>query len=229
MKKILTITVLLLCCFPLVRAQAPLKEKQSATSDTIKLPKYEPHLSVGTGFMATSNGDNRIYTSVAPSFIFRPSSRWTIKTGFGILTDVGLNPYYTTAATHSLAPLKRNGGTGLVSGHVAAQYRVNDNLWLSAAVYHVGGTYAPVFGFGKGNVLDVSATAFSAAADFKFNDDNFLHLSLTYIRDNYGTMPFLYHDAWMHSGYGRWGFYAHPTDYYRLCAPFEPAFYGGVF
>ena len=179
--------------------------------------------------MATSNGDNRIYTSVAPSFIFRPSSRWTIKTGFGILTDVGLNPYYTTAATHSLAPLKRNGGTGLVSGHVAAQYRVNDNLWLSAAVYHVGGTYAPVFGFGKGNVLDVSATAFSAAADFKFNDDNFLHLSFTYIRDNYGTMPFLYHDAWMHSGYGRWGFYAHPTDYYRLCSPFEPAFYGGVF
>ena len=59
-----------------------------------------------------------------------------------------------------LAPYRqRNGGTGLVSAHAAAQYQVNDHLWLAASLYHLTGTYAPLYGFGNGDVFDVSAKA----------------------------------------------------------------------
>ena len=44
-------------------------------SDTLVLPKWEPHLSVSTGFMGTSYGDNRLFTSVAPSLVYRPSDK----------------------------------------------------------------------------------------------------------------------------------------------------------
>ena len=46
-------------------------------SDTLRLPKWEPHLAVATGFMGSSAGDNRLFTTVAPSLTYRPSSRWT--------------------------------------------------------------------------------------------------------------------------------------------------------
>ena len=220
MKKIL-LSILVLCAMPVAHAQlfggfySPLFPY--ITDDTIKAPKYEPHLSVSTGFMGSTHGDNRMFTSVAPSLVVRPSNRWTITTGLSLTSDFGLNPnYIATAEPNSLAPLRRNGGTGLVSAYAAAQYQAGDNIWLSAMLYHLGGTYAPLYGFANGNVLDVSATALSAAATFRFKNDNFLHLSFTYVRDDYGTIPFLYHDYWMHGGcYSPYGFgiYASPFCY----------------
>jgi hypothetical protein len=196
-------------------------------SDTVKLSRWEPHLQVSTGFMGTSYGDNRLYTSVAPSLTFRPSDRWAMNAGFRITTDMGLNPNYAySSPERSLAPYKhRNGGTGLAAAHVVAQYQVSDRLWLAAAVYHLGGTYAPVYGFGNGEVFDVSATAVSAAASYRFNDDSFLHLSFTYVRDEQGTLPYLYHDAWMH-GYG-WGMYASPMGPYGMGIA-HGHYFGGV-
>lgn len=197
-------------------------------SDTVKLSRWEPHLSVNTGFMGTSYGDNRLYTSVAPSLTFRPSSRWAVNAGFRITNDMGLNPNYAfSSPVRSLAPYRhRNGGTGLASAHVAAQYQVSDRLWLAAAVYHLGGTYAPIYGFGNGEVFDVSATAVSAAASYRFKNDSFLHLSFTYVRDEQGTLPYLYHDAWM-QGYGSWGMYALPMGGCRMASPYSHAFFGG--
>ena len=197
-------------------------------SDTVKMSRWEPHLRVNTGFLGTSYGDNRLYTSVAPSLTFRPSSRWAVNAGFSITTDMGLNPNYAfSSPERSLAPYKhRNGGTGLASAHVAAQYQVSDRLWMAAAVYHLGGTYAPIYGFGNGEVFDVSATAISAAASYRFKNDSFLHFSFTYVRDAQGTLPYLYHDAWMH-GYGSWGMYASPMGCYGLGIPHGHCF-GGV-
>ena len=194
-------------------------------TDTVRLSRWEPHLSVGTGFMGTSYGDNRLFTSVAPSLTFRPNGRWAVNAGFRITTDMGLNTNYAfSSPTRSLAPYKhRNGGTGLVSAHAAARYQVSDRLWLAAAVCHVGGTYAPLYGFGNCDVFDVSATAVSAAAAYRFGEDSFLHLSFTYVRDGQGTLPFLYHDAWM-QGYGSWGLYGPPMGGYGMSVP-----YGGVF
>lgn len=193
---------------------------------TLELPKVEPHLSVGTGFMGTSYGDNRLYTSVAPSLVYRPSKKWTLMGGFRITTDMGLNPNYPFGSgLTDLAPYRRNGGTGLVSGGVRAQYQVNDNVWLAGSVYHIGGTYAPLY-FGNGNVYDVSCTAISAEAAFRFANNNFLHVSFTYLNDQQGTLPYMMHDAWMHcGGYGGWGFYATPADYYRMAA-FGPMCHG---
>ncbi len=190
-------------------------------ADTVKLSRWEPHLSVGTGFFGTSYGDNRLFTTVAPSLTFRPNSRWTVNAGFRITTDMGLNPNYAYgSSTQDLAPYKhRNGGTGMASAHVAAQYQVNDRLWLAAALYHLGGTYAPIYGFGNGNVFDVSATAVSAAATYRFKNDSFLHLAVTYVRDEQGTLPYLWHDAWMH-GYGSWGMY-------HMGTPCSQMFLGG--
>ena len=200
----------------------PLKE----IKDTVRTPKWEPHLSVSTGFIGSSFGDNRLFTSVAPSLAYRPNDRWRLSAGFRITSDMGF-PMLST--NRDLAPYKRNGGTGLVSAHAAAEYKVNDNLWLAASVYHIGGTYAPFFGFGKGSALDVSATAVSAAAAFRFNERDFLHLSFTVVHDHYGTLPFMYHDAWMHSGFSPWGLYATPTDYYRMASPFCPYFFDGIY
>ena len=212
-----------------VVAAVPSRAQWRSHADTVALPKWEPHLSVSTGFIGSSYGDNRLYTSVAPSLTFRPSDRWTINAGFRITSDMGLNPHYAfSSPAKNLAPYKhRNGGTGIASAHVAAQYQVSDRLWLAASVYHLGGTYAPIYGFGNGTTFDVSATAVSAAASYRFRNDSFLHFSVTYIRDEYGTMPYLFHDAWMHGGYGPWGLYASPTEYYRMAAPYSPLFFGG--
>ena len=134
-------------------------------SDTLVLPKWEPHLSVSTGFMGTSYGDNRLFTSVAPSLVYRPSDKWTLVGGFRITTDMGLNPNYTIGTNQrSLAPYKTNGGTGLASGYVEAQYQVNENFWLAGSIYHIGGSYAPFYGPLNGEAFQVSATAISAAA-----------------------------------------------------------------
>ena len=198
-------------------------------SDTLVLPKWEPHLSVSTGFMGTSYGDNRLFTSVSPSLVYRPSDKWTLVGGFRITTDMGLNPNYTIGTNQrSLAPYKTNGGTGLASGYVEAQYQVNENFWLAGSIYHIGGSYAPFYGPLNGEAFQVSATAISAAAAFRFSNNNLLHISFTYIRDHAGTMPFMLHDAWMHSGgFAPWGLYATPTDYYRMAAPYSPMFFGG--
>lgn len=179
------------------------------------IPRWEPHLSVSTGFVGTSWGDNRLYTSVAPSLIYRPSNRWSFDAGFRITTDMGLGTLpasvgeNTTSSTRSLAPY-RNGGTGLASAHVEAVYQANDNLWLSAALYHMGGNYSPLYSPFGGQSFDVSITALSAAAAFRFANDSWLNLSFTLVRDQAGTLPLLYHDAWMYSGYrlyNPWGGY----------------------
>lgn len=197
--------------------------------DTIRLPKWEPHLAVSTGFLGTSFGDNRLYTSVAPSLVYRPSDKWTVVSGFRITTDMGLNPNYSIGSSQrSLAPYRTNGGTGLASGYVEAQYQVNDNFWLAGSVYHIGGSYAPLFGPLNSEAFNVSATAISAAAAFRFKNNNLLHISFTYVRDHAGTMPYMLYDTWMHAGgFGPWGMYASPTDYYRMAAPYSPMFFGG--
>ena len=218
--------VLLMCIMSVGTVHAQWR----SDTDTVKLSRWEPHLSVSTGFIGTSYGDNRLYSSVAPSLTFRPNSRWAVNAGFRITTDMGLNPNYTLSTpVKSLAPYRqRNGGTGLVSAHAAAQYQVSDHLWLAASLYHLTGTYAPLYGFGNGDVFDVSATALSAAALYSFSNDSFLHLSFTYLRDEYGTMPYLYYDAWMH-GYGSWGMHVSPLECYRLASPYGHAFMGGMY
>jgi len=41
-------------------------------------------------------------------------------------------------------------------------------------------------------------------------------------------MPYMLYDTWMHAGgFGPWGMYASPTDYYRMAAPYSPMFFGG--
>lgn len=199
-------------------------------SDTIHLPKWEPHLAVTTGFMGSTNGDNRLFSSVSPSIIHRPNDKWTIRAGFRITSDMGLNPQFSLSKpAKNLAPYKRNGGTGLASAHIEAYYRAGKNVWLAASIYHLGGTYAPFYGFANGEVLNVSATAISAAAAFRFNEESFLQLSFTVIRDHYGTLPYMYHDSWMHGGFGSWGMYTSPTDYYRIATPFNPYYMGGLY
>ena len=202
--------ILLVCLMAVVPARA---QWERGVTDTVRLPRWEPHLSVCTGFMGTSYGDNRLFSSVAPSLTFRPNARWTVNAGFRITTDMGLNPNYSISSPRrSLAPYRRdnNGGTGLVSVHAAAQYQVNDRLWLAAAVYHLTGTYAPICAFTNGNVLDVSVTALSAAATYRLRNDSFLHFAVSYIRDEYGTLPYMWHDALMHGGYSGWGMYGTP-------------------
>ena len=194
--------------------------------DTVS-SKWTPHLSVGTGVLGTSHGENRLFNSVAPSLIFRPNDRWALEGGFRVTTAVsvgsGSNSLFDTPA-RSLAPYKNQGGsTGLVSAHVSASYRANERLWLSAMVYHLGGNYAPLYGWGAGSEFDVSVTAFSAAATYRFANDSFLHLSFTCLHDTQGTLPMLMHDGWMLGGHG---FYSPMLDY-SVASPFHPMYMGG--
>ena len=183
--------------------------------DSLPMPKWEPHLSVGTGFVATSYGDNRMYSTVAPSLAYHPNNKLTVTGGFRITSDLGLNPNYNLGSTRSLAPRRRNGGTGLVSAELAAQYKVGENVWLAAALYHMSGQYAPMYGFANGSTLDVSATAIAASAAFRFNNDNYLHLYVSFIRDHAGTMPYLLYDTFC-SGWGRYGDYGWPYNRYGM-------------
>lgn len=207
---------------------AAMSAQEPAQKDSVRLSKWEPHLSVSSGFMGTSWGDNRLYTSVAPSLTYRPNERWSFDGGFRITSDMGLSREFNLSpAPQDLAPYReRNGGTGLVSAHLSAQYQVNDNMWLAASIYHLGGSYAPMYGPWGGSTFDVSATAISAEAAFRFKEDNFLTVSFTYIHDNCGTMPLMLHDMWMHHPYGQWGMYMSPADYYRMADPYSPMYYG---
>lgn len=177
----------------------------AADFDTIAFPRWEPHLSVGTGFFGTSFGDNRIFTSVAPSLSYRPNSCLTVNGGFNIVSDFGADKVFSSPApVRSYAPYRNEGGTGLVGVHVGAEYQVNDNVWIAASLYHLGGSYAPIYALSNGPV-DVSVTALTAEAAFRFKDNNFLHLSVTIANDRNGSLPYMWHDAFM-TGHG-WGMY----------------------
>ena len=77
---LIVLVIAMVCPMGLVSGQRPVMEKTAA--DTIVMPKWEPHLTVGTGFMGTSYGDNRLFTTVAPSLKYCPNDRWTISGGF---------------------------------------------------------------------------------------------------------------------------------------------------
>lgn len=194
----------------------PAKAQHIQERDTI-VPRWEPHISVTTGFVGSSYGDNRLYTSIAPSVTFRPTKRLSFVGGIGMMNDLGMDPHYLVHPVRSLAPLRSsNGGTGLVSAYVGAEYQVNDRLWLAASLYHLGGQYAPFFGCANGSAVDVSATALSAEAAYRFSDNNYLRLSFTVVRDHTGMLPYMMYDSWMYHGWGSWNSYASPTDLYRL-------------
>ena len=221
----------LFLAIPLLWAQSsPLEvegyAKDFGLYDSLPLPKWEPHLSVGTGFISSYHGDSRMYSTVAPSLVYRPNDKLTVTGGFRITTDLSFNPSYHVGAPRSLAPRRHNGSTGLVSAELGAQYRLGENVWLAAALYHLGGQYVPMYGFASGQTLEMSATAIAASAAFRFNNDNYLHLYVAFIRDNAGTLPHLMYDTFC-SGWGGYGGYGWSYyDYYRMMSPGAMGFSG---
>lgn len=202
LNKNILLLILVACVLPLQAQRRPYYDRLLPQSQDSLLPRWEPHLAVGTGFTSSTQGDNRLFTAVAPSLTYHASDKLSLFAGFSILSDLGLNPNYNVG--RSYAPRRNNGGTGLVTVEAGGEYQLNEKVWLAASVWHVGGQYAPFFGPLNGDAMEVSATAISAAAAFRFKNDNFLHLSFTIVRDHAGTLPWMYHDAWMHSGFG-WG------------------------
>jgi len=188
-----------------VRAQYPYYDglfRYWPSDDSLKLRQVEPHLSVSTGFIGNSRGDNRVFTSVAPSFTYRANEKVTFMGGFSVLSDFGLDRNFVNNPIRSKAPRRdRNGGTGIVSAEVGMHYQVNDKFLLSAWLYHAGGQYAPFYSRINDGAFDVSVTALSASAAYRFNNEDFLRVSLTVIRDHTGSMPFVLHDAWMSRGW----------------------------
>lgn len=189
--------------------------------DTVILPRWEPHLYVATGFVGSDYFGSRVFTTVAPSVTYRPNARLEMNAGFRVTSDFGANKIFNVGApVRSLAPYRHNESTGLVSAHVGAEYQVGDNVWLGASLYHLGGSYAPMYGFWGGNAVDVSVTALTAEAAFRFRNNNFLHLAVSIVRDQYGTLPFLYHDAFMYGGCRAWGFYGAPMGFCGSAMPY---------
>ena len=186
-------------------------------------PKWEPHVMMGTGFVGTNYGDNRIYNTFAPSLVYRPNSRLTLTGGFALMTDLGLNSNYRPASVRSKAPRRSNGGTGLVSAGLEAQYQLGENLWIAASLYHMSGQYAPMYGCANGNVLDMSVTAFSTSMAYRFSNDNYLHLYVSFIRDNAGTMPYLLYDSFC-NGWGGLSAYGRPFGHYSMLSVWDRNF-----
>jgi len=181
-------------------------EAAAQGADSLRVPRWEPHVGVTTGFLGTGHGDNRLFTTVAPSLTYRPTERWSLTGGIGITADYGLNGHYMAQPERNLAPV-RNGGTTAASAYVEAEYQASDRLWLAASLYHIGGQYAPLFGPANGTTLDLSATALSAAAAYRFGDNNWLSLSVTVVRDHAGTLPYLWWEQWHAGGWGAYGGY----------------------
>lgn len=198
----------------------PVEQSKYFHKDT--LSKWEPHISIGTGFIGATFG-SRAYTTVAPSVRYHLNDRLSFSAGFRVTSDFGFNHvHYMGSSNRNLAPYKQ-GGTGMVSAHASAEYQVNDRLTLAASVYHLGGSYSPLYCPMPGS-MDLSLTAFTAAAGYRFSNDSFLNIYFTYINDRTGAAPYLFHDAFMSSGYGMWGMSPITNGYHLLgqmgCSPY---------
>lgn len=179
--------------------------------DSVK--RWDCHVALGTG-ISVGNGITVAYLGVAPEIEYHPSDRFTLVAGFSALNSTDPSRFYLHGnEPRSLAP-RKNSSLAL-SVYMAAEYQVNDRLWLAASLFHQGGQLLMPAGFGwwgfvpNGLPLDLDRTGFSAHLRYRIGDDNYLNVHMSIIRDR-SSLPLFY-----------------PSYYgFNDCIPFSPCMGG---
>jgi len=177
------------------------------------VPRWQFHVSMGTSLVGNSYDMASLY-GITPTVVYRPNNRLKI---VGSLTGINSHVLATDGYTirgreeRSLAPY-RYPSTALAAT-VAAEYQVNDRLWLAASYSRMGGELAsgmlvnPWLLTSERPVL-LDASSFTAAMRYRFGKDNFLDIHLTVINDRAGTLapliysPYTLYDYNAHSPFG---------------------------
>lgn len=180
------------------------------------VPKWQFHVAMGTSLVGNSYNMASLY-GITPTVVYRPNSRLKV---VGSVTGINSHSLATEGYTirgreeRSLVPY-RYPSTALAAT-VAAEYQVNDHLWLAAAYSRMGGELASGMILNPwlpstGRPLALDASSFTAAMRYRFNNDSFLDVHLTVINDRAGTLaPLIYNP------YGMYDYNAHSAFGYHL-------------
>lgn len=165
------------------------------TSDTLK--KWDFHLSMGTAFVGSRHSSASLF-NISPSVVYRPNERLTVKASASLLNSYSLSPSgYALRGRQprDMAPLRNPSGVA-ASVSVAASYKVNERLMIGAMLWRVDGDLAsganlnPWLGCAAPLYLD--ATAVTAALRYRFKDNNYLDINMTFVDDRTGALGPLY-------------------------------------
>ena len=149
--------------------------------------RWDYHLSVGSS-VVSFGGHGQAYGWVAPTVNYRANERLTLSGGFAMVGSL-LDSYRVVGLNgRSLAPRKQ--GTRLGAVRVAAEYQVNDRLWLWAEIAHASGYFQPWWK-PDGSAMPADITALSGGFDYKLAAGSLLSMHFTFIRDRYGSLPHL--------------------------------------
>lgn len=186
--------------------------------------KYEVHGTVGTG-VEIGRGYATTYLAASPRVDYHPNDKLTLTVGFSVMGTMDPNRFMLRGnQPRSLTPRKNGNASAAIAAYIAAQYQVNDRLWVAASLFHAGGqmimptTFTPWGYIPGGWTADINLTAFSAAMRWKVGDDTYINLQCQIIRDGTGqlwpyyTSPFYnsymygFGGNWLpYGGFGGWG------------------------
>ncbi len=154
-----------------------------------------------TGFYS-GYGQLHGYTGAAPRLRYQASDRLVLKGGFAVTTDMSHDRYSLSASdARSLVP-RRNTTTGTVAVDMEAEYQLNDNLWMAARLYYLGGSYVSPWR-ADGQPMDLNVLGGSMALHYRTKNNNSLSLYLDVMHDQTGALtPWLYHSPWPCHGQG---------------------------
>ena len=186
-----------------------------AEADTLK--KWDFHLSMGSA-MTVGNGTSASLFGISPSVEFRPNERLKVTATATLLNSYALMPagyHLRGQEPRNLAPLRNPRGSAAMGAlQVSASYRVNERLWVAASLTRVAGDLASgtlINPWLVGNrPLTLDATAMTASMRYRFKNDSFLDIHMTFIDDRNGALgPLLIGSPY---SYGGW----HPLTAYGL-------------
>lgn len=166
--------------------------QQAAPAAPDSIGKVDYHMSLFSG-VYSGWGETHGYMGAAPTFSYRASDRLTLKAGFAFTTDLNANSYQLCGRTpRDMAP-RRSNSTGTVGVDVAAEYQVNDNLWMAAHVYYLGGSYDPIWNGGN-RPQELSVYGGSVAFHYRTKRDNRLSLYFDFVHDETGALtPWMFY------------------------------------
>ncbi len=171
-------------------------------SDTAKT---DVHLLLGTGIYG-GMGQWHSYTAAATRLSYRASDRLTLTAGFALTTDRSEDRYdLLRTEPRSLAP-RRHTTTGAVAMDVAAEYQLNDNLWMAARLFYLGGSYNSLWYPGE-RPMELNVYGGSLELHYRTKHNHALSVYFDFVRDETGALtPWMYHTPMLfeRSGFLLW-------------------------
>lgn len=144
--------------------------------------QWSSRTSIGSS-VASGWGHTQSLSWTASQLNYRATDRLSLHAGFAAAGS--LLGGYELQGLHnrSLAPKRQ--GTRLVTGHVAAEYRLSDRLTLWGSLARASGYAQPLWLDGS---LPVEATAFSGGLAYRTANDALFELHFHIVHDRYGTL-----------------------------------------